>query len=246
VLHFQPQIQAKPDGSLHVVGAEALVRWQHPQRGMVSPAEFIPLAEDTGLIVPLGQWVLESACRQLARWNDHPELGALTLSVNVSARQFMQNNFINHVGQALEATGARPSLLKLELTESTLVGDINEVVRKMTELQTWGVGFALDDFGTGYSSLAYLKRLPLDTLKIDQSFVRDIFEDANDAAIARMVVVLGRSLGLTVIAEGVETLEQRYFLAQQGCQLYQGYLFGRPQPVVEFQQAVLDKTYQVG
>ena len=243
VLHFQPQIQAKPDGSLRVVGAEALVRWQHPQQGMVSPAEFIPLAEETGLIVPLGQWVLEAACRQLARWQGHPELGALTLAVNVSARQFLQNGFVAHVGQALEATGARPSLLKLELTESTLVGDINEVVRKMTELQSWGVGFALDDFGTGYSSLAYLKRMPLDTLKIDQSFVRDIFEDANDAAIARMVVVLGRSLGLTVIAEGVETLEQRYFLAQQGCHLYQGYLFGKPQPVLEFQQAVLDKAY---
>ncbi len=243
VLHFQPQIQAKPDGSLRVVGAEALVRWQHPERGMVSPAEFIPLAEETGLIVPLGQWVLESACRQLARWQGHPELGALTLAVNVSARQFLQNNFVAQVGQALEATGARPSLLKLELTESTLVGDINEVVRKMTELQSWGVGFALDDFGTGYSSLAYLKRMPLDTLKIDQSFVRDVFEDANDAAIARMVVVLGRSLGLTVIAEGVETLEQRYFLAQQGCHVYQGYLFGKPQPVQEFQQMVLEKTY---
>lgn len=243
VLFYQPQVQARPDGSLRVIGAEALVRWRHPERGMVSPADFIPMAEDTGLIVPLGQWVIETACRQLATWAGHPELGELTMAVNVSAKQFLQNGFVTHVRQTLEGTGAHPPKLKIELTESTLVGDINEVVAKMAELQSWGVGFALDDFGTGYSSLAYLKRLPLDTLKIDQSFVRDVFEDANDAAIARMVVVLGRSLGLTVIAEGVETLEQRYFLAQQGCHVYQGYLFGRPQPVLEFQHCVLEKTY---
>lgn len=243
VLFYQPQVQTRSDGSLRVIGAEALVRWKHPQRGMVSPAEFIPLAEETGLIVPLGQWVMETACRQLAAWQGHPVFGNLSIAVNVSARQFMLSGFVAHVRQTLENTGAHPPKLKIELTESTLVGDMNEVIRKMAELQSWGVGFALDDFGTGYSSLAYLKRLPLDTLKIDQSFVRAVFEDANDAAIARMVVVLGRSLGLTVIAEGVETLEQRYFLAQQGCHVYQGYLFGRPAPAPEFQQHMLDASY---
>ncbi len=244
VLHYQVQVHARADGSLRLVGAEALVRWRHPQRGLVSPAEFIPLAEETGLIVPLGQWVIETVCRQLALWSAHPQLGELTLAVNVSAKQFLQNGFVGHVRQSLEQTGAPPPRLKLELTESALVADVDEVVHKMVELQNWGVGFALDDFGTGYSSLAYLKRMPLDALKIDQSFVRDIFEDANDAAIARMIVVLGRSLGLTVIAEGVETLEQRYFLAQQGCHVYQGYLFGRPLPAQDFQRWVLDQEFQ--
>ncbi len=243
VLFYQPQVQARSDGALRVLGAEALVRWRHPTRGMVSPGDFIPLAEETGLIVPLGNWVIETACRQLATWQGHPELGELSIAVNVSAKQFLQTGFVAHIRQVLESTGAAPPKLKIELTESVLVADVEEVAAKMGELQSWGVGFALDDFGTGYSSLAYLKRLPLDTLKIDQSFVRNVFEDANDAAIARMVVVLGRSLGLTVIAEGVETLEQRYFLAQQGCHVYQGYLFGRPQPVGEFQQAVLEQAY---
>ena len=243
VLFYQAQVHARSDGALRVIGAEALVRWRHPTRGMVSPGDFIPLAEETGLIVPLGNWVIETACRQLATWHGHPELGELSIAVNVSAKQFLQTGFVAHVRQVLESTGAPPPKLKIELTESVLVADVEEVAAKMVELQSWGVGFALDDFGTGYSSLAYLKRLPLDTLKIDQSFVRNVFEDANDAAIARMVVVLGRSLGLTVIAEGVETLEQRYFLAQQGCHAYQGYLFGRPQPVVEFQQAVLEQAY---
>ncbi|MDT8990258.1 EAL domain-containing protein [Curvibacter sp. APW13] len=243
VLFYQPQVQSRADGSLRIVGCEALVRWRHPQRGMVSPVDFIPLAEETGLIVPLGQWVIETACRQLAAWEGHPDFGHLTVAVNVSAKQFMQSGFVSHVRQTLESTGAHPARLKIELTESTLVGDIDEVARKMSELQSWGVGFALDDFGTGYSSLAYLKRLPLDALKIDKSFVRGVFDDANDAAIARMVVVLGRSLGLTVIAEGVETLEQRYFLAQQGCHVYQGYLFSPPQPVLEFQHGVISKAY---
>jgi EAL domain-containing protein (putative c-di-GMP-specific phosphodiesterase class I) len=242
-LYYQPQVQSRPDGSLRVTGAEALVRWMHPQRGLIPPMEFIGLAEETGLIVPLGEWVIETACRQLASWAGHPVLGNLSIAVNVSAKQFLQNNFVRHIGMVLEETGALPPRLKLELTESALVADVDEVIKKMVELQSWGVGFALDDFGTGYSSLSYLKRLPLDTLKIDRSFVHDVFEDANDAAIARMVVVLGHSLGLTVIAEGVETKEQRYFLAQQGCHVYQGYLFGKPLPILDFQYWVLNEEY---
>ena len=231
VLHYQPQA----GGDSRLSGAEALVRWQHPKRGLVSPAEFIPVAETSGLILPLGRWVLETACKQLAAWAARPETLDLTMSVNVSAREFRQPEFVEEVVTILEATGANPNRLKLELTESVLVDNVEEVIGKMNALKAKGVCFSLDDFGTGYSSLSYLKRLPLDQLKIDQGFVRDILTDPNDAAIAKMVLVLAATLGLTVVAEGVETEAQRWFLASMGCDNYQGYLFSRPLPIDEFE-----------
>ena len=234
VLHYQVQVGAQRQAT----GAEALLRWQDPQHRQVSPAEFIPLAERTGLILPLGRWAMESACAQLALWAKQPELAHLTLAVNVSARQFRQNDFVEQVLEALKHSGARADLLKIELTESLLVANIEDVIRKMTALKERGVGFSLDDFGTGYSSLAYLKRLPLDQLKIDQVFVRDILEGPDDAAIAKTVSGLARSLDLSVIAEGVETQAQCDFLAELGCHAYQGYLFGRPLPVAEFEALV--------
>jgi diguanylate cyclase (GGDEF)-like protein/PAS domain S-box-containing protein len=223
-LYYQPQM----DDQGRMTGAEALLRWPHPQRGFISPAEFIPLAENTGLIRPLGNWIMETACRQLAAWAARPETAHLTLAVNVSAMQLHRKDFVEHVLAQIEHVGANPYRLKLELTESLLINNIEEVIDKMTALKQRGIRFSLDDFGTGYSSLAYLKRLPLDELKIDQGFVRDILIDPNDAAIARMIVVLGASLGLTVIAEGVETELQRKALKRHGCRAYQGYLFSKP------------------
>jgi diguanylate cyclase (GGDEF)-like protein/PAS domain S-box-containing protein len=230
-LYYQGQIS----GERQLVGAEVLLRWNHPERGLVSPAEFIPVAEETGLILPLGKWVLETACRQLTVWAGQPDRAHLSISVNVSAKQLHQVDFVAEVLEVLARTGANPRRLKLELTESLLVAKVEEVIAKMVALKAAGVGFSLDDFGTGYSSLSYLKRLPLDQLKIDQGFVRNILHDANDAAIAKMVIALAGSLGLSVIAEGVETEAQRRFLAAQGCPTYQGYLFNRPQPIEAFE-----------
>ena len=230
-LYYQPQVVG--DGRL--TGAEALLRWQHPQRGLVSPAEFIPLSEETGLILPLGHWVLETACAQLVTWAAEPNTAHLFVAVNVSAKQLHQADFVDQVLAVLGRTGANPHRLKLELTESVLVSNVEDSIAKMAALKAHGVGFSLDDFGTGYSSLSYLKRLPLDQLKIDQSFVRDILIDPNDAAIAKMVLALADSLGLTVIAEGVEIEAQRDFLARLGCHGYQGYLSSRPMPLHEFE-----------
>jgi diguanylate cyclase (GGDEF)-like protein/PAS domain S-box-containing protein len=235
VLHYQAQVTSEH----RIVGVEGLVRWLDPRRGMVSPAEFIPLAEETGLILPIGQWVLEAACTQLVLWAGRAETAGLSISVNVSARQFHQGDFVDHVIDVLERTGANAHRLKLELTESVLITNIEGVIAKMSTLKGRGVGFSIDDFGTGYSSLSYLKRLPLDQLKIDQGFVRDILIDANDAAIARMVVALAGSMGLSVMAEGVETEAQRDFLAGLGCRNYQGYLFSRPLPIKELEAFVL-------
>jgi diguanylate cyclase (GGDEF)-like protein len=235
VLYYQPQINREG----RTVGAEVLLRWPHPERGMVSPGEFIPLAEDTGLILPLGNWVLETACTQLALWSKDTHMQDLTLAVNVSARQFRQPDFVEYVLDLISYTGVNPKRLKLELTESLLVNDIEETTLKMTALKASGVGFSLDDFGTGYSSLSYLKRLPLDQLKIDQSFVRDLMTDPNDAAIALAVITLGHALGLTVIAEGVETQAQRDHLHNQGCDAYQGYLLGRPMPLQDFENRLM-------
>ncbi|MFT0170000.1 EAL domain-containing protein [Paraburkholderia mimosarum] len=230
VLHYQMQI----DGD-RITGAEALVRWRHPERGLVYPADFIPVAEETGLIAGLGNWVLHAACMQLARWAARPDTEHLTIAVNVSVQQLHKPDFVANVLATLEQTGARPDRLKLELTESVLVDNVQEIIEKMEALKARGIVFALDDFGIGYSSLSYLKRLPLDQLKIDRSFVRDVLVDPNDAVIARTIVALAHSLGLGVIAEGVETEEQRAFLAAAGCYAYQGYLFCRPVPVETFE-----------
>ena len=230
-LHYQPQVQR---GGL-VTGAEVLLRWPHPGRGRVPPCTFIPLAEESGLIVPLGEQVLALACAQLARWAAVPGMAHLTMSVNVSPRQFQQDRFVEQVLGVLMRTGAPAQRLKLELTESLLIENVDAVIAKMAALRAHGVGFALDDFGTGYSSLSYLKRLPLDQLKIDQGFVRDILVDPNDAAIARMVIVLAESLGLEVMAEGVETLAQQQALQAQGCHAYQGHLYSEALPAAEFE-----------
>jgi len=238
VLFYQPQV----DGLGQVTGAEALLRWPHPVRGMVSPVEFIPLAEETGQILALGNWVLETACAQLLAWAQQPAVEHLTLAVNVSSRQFREPDFASYLLRLLDATGANPKRLKLELTESMLADNLQDIAAKMTMLRARGISFSLDDFGTGYSSLSYLKRLPLDQLKIDQTFVRDVLVDPNDAAIAKTVVALAQSLGLAVIAEGVETEAQRDFLAQHGCHNYQGYLFSRPVPLDEFEQFLIVGT----
>jgi diguanylate cyclase (GGDEF)-like protein/PAS domain S-box-containing protein len=239
---FRLFYQRQTDNHGRAIGAEALVRWLHPRRGLVSPGLFIPLAEETGLILHLGQWILETACRQLTLWAARPETAHLTLAVNVSARQFRQPDFVDQVLAVLALTGANPRNLKLELTESLLVANVDSVAAKMTALQATGVGFALDDFGTGYSSLAYLIRLPLDQLKIDQSFVRDVLSDRNVAAIACTIVALGHTLGLNVIAEGVETQDQRDFLEVNGCHAYQGYLFSPPLPAEQFSVAELGRS----
>ena len=233
-LHYQPQVTV--DGT--ICGAEALLRWQHPQRGAVLPTQFIGLAEETGLILPIGLWVLQTACEQLAKWAGDALKAHLSIAVNISALQLQRHDFVHTVQQALASTGANPRRLKLELTESVLVADIENTNAKMNTLKALGVGFSLDDFGTGYSSLSYLKRLPLEQLKIDRSFVRDILADPNDAAIAKMIIALAESLGLSVIAEGVETAAQRDFLAGQRCLTYQGHLFGHPVPIEQFEAAL--------
>ncbi|SIO36430.1 bifunctional diguanylate cyclase/phosphodiesterase [Paraburkholderia phenazinium] len=230
LLHYQAQV----DGTC-ITGAEALVRWQHPTRGIVPPADFIPLAEETGLILALGSWVMEAACAQLAQWATRSETAHLTIAVNVSVQQFREPDFVDKVLSIIARTRARPDRLKLELTESVLVDNAEDIIRKMGALKARGVVFSLDDFGIGYSSLSYLKRLPLDQLKIDRSFVRDVLVDPNDAVIARAIVALAQSLGLGVIAEGVETEAQRDFLAAAGCHAYQGYYFCRPLPVEGFE-----------
>lgn len=231
VLHYQPQVSG---GRLS--GVEVLVRWQHPRNGLISPGEFIPLAEESGLITPLGNRVLRSACLQLADWATNPALANISLSVNVSAQQFRQADFVEKTLTILKETKANPHRLKIELTESTLATNVEELIEKMYVLKARGIGFSLDDFGTGYSSLSYLKRLPLDQLKIDKSFVRDVFTDSNDVAIIKTIIALADSLGLAIIAEGVETVEQRDFLASIGCHVYQGYCFGCPMPVEDFEQ----------
>jgi diguanylate cyclase (GGDEF)-like protein/PAS domain S-box-containing protein len=232
LVDYQPQVGA--DGRM--TGVEALLRWRHPNREMVPPSHFIPTAEETSLIVPIGRWVLEQACAQLAEWAKHPNRSHLSIAVNVSVRQFRDPDFVDEVMTAIVNSGIAPHKLKLELTESLLADGIEVTVAKMGSLKAMGVTLSLDDFGMGYSSLSYLKRLPLDQLKIDREFVKDILTDANDAAIARTIIGLAQSLGLGVVAEGVETEAQRAFLAQQGCYEYQGYLFCKPLPIEELEK----------
>lgn len=224
ILHYQPL--AEVDGRM--TGVEALVRWNHPTRGMVVPTEFIPPAEESGLILPLGQWVMRTACELLARWANDPATAHLTMAVNVSAHQLHRPDFVEQVMGVLAATGASANRLKLELTESLLVNDVEGTIGKMVQLKAAGVRFSLDDFGTGYSSLSYLHRLPLSQLKIDKSFVRDALGGQQGAAIAHTILALGKALKLTVLAEGVETPEQHAFIADAGCSEYQGYLYSRP------------------
>jgi len=228
-LHYQPQVDIK---SGRVIGVEALLRWNHPERGLVPPGEFIPLLEENNLIIPVGEWVLRTACAQCRAWQDDG-LPPLRMAVNLSARQFRQDNLVEMIDSILRETGISPKLLELELTEGLLMENIGETSMILGQLKSRGVQVAIDDFGTGYSSLSYLKRFPIDRLKIDQSFVRDIITDSNDAAIAVAVISLGRSMGLSVIAEGVETRDQLEFLGVQKCDEYQGYHFSRPVPPEE-------------
>ena len=232
VLYYQMQV----DEAGRILGAEALIRWQHPQRGMVSPAQFIPMAEEIGMILPIGDWVIEQACAQLKLWEMDPALRELQLAVNVSPRQLSQPYFVEQVKEAIEKTGIRASRLKLELTESFILNDVDEAIAKMRELRNIGIRFALDDFGTGYSSLSYLTRLPLEQLKIDQSFVRDIAHNKNSLVMVRTIINIANNFGLQVIAEGVETDQQLAILGQYGCNKFQGYLFGKPVAVQEFEQ----------
>ena len=231
VLYYQPVVTDQNK----LIGVEALVRWLHPERGIIMPEKFIPAAEASGLILPIGLWVLQSACDQLAKWATVPELAQLSIAVNVSAMQFHQTHFVSQVMTELKRSSANPLRLKLELTESVLIYDMDDVNEKMTTLKACGIGFSIDDFGTGYSSLSYLKRLPLDQLKIDQSFVKDIFTNPDDGAIARMIIALSQSMGLEVIAEGVENNAQLDCLTDLGCHVYQGYLFSQPLSLKEFE-----------
>ncbi len=222
VLYFQPQI----DRAGHLMGAEALIRWQHPSRGLLLPASFIPFAEEKGFIEHLGAWVIEAACIELQRWSTHDHLASLTIAVNVSAREFRQPDFVARMLAIVDRMAVDPEKIMLEFTESLMFNTMEETLRKMTMLRARGIRFALDDFGIGYSSLSYLQGLPLDQLKIDQTFVRNVLTNPNDAVIVRSIIALGQSLGLDVVAEGVETDEQLRFLAANGCGGYQGFLFG--------------------
>lgn len=232
--------QIQVDSQRKPVGVEVLLRWHH-QRGLMSPNDFIPSAEETGLIVPIGLWVLQASCEQLVRWQADRLFGQLTIAVNVSAKQFRQHNFVTQIREIIQNSGANPHRLKLELTESTVLADVEEAIGKMLELKQDGITFSMDDFGTGYSSLSYLKRLPLDQIKIDQSFVRDITTDPNDAAIVQTIIAMSAALGLNVIAEGVELEAQLRFLEERGCRTFQGYLFGRPIPIQALEQWVREQ-----
>lgn len=235
--------QVQVDDERKVFGGEVLLRWQHPEHGLLSPKEFVAIAEDSGLIVSIGRWVLYNACLQLKSWEGQPGLDAMQLAVNVSARQFRHSDFVDEVVKILQTTGADPSLLKLELTESVVLDNLADAVAKMNALRDLGVRFSMDDFGTGYSSLAYLKRLPLTQVKIDRSFVRDIAEDASDAAIVQAILAMSNTLGLKVIAEGVETDAQFQLLQSYGCRFFQGYLFSKPLQMDEFERLLKDHDF---
>jgi len=233
-LYYQIQV----NNERRAIGAEALLRWVHPERGLILPERFIPLAEKTGLIVPIGLWVLQTACAQLRDWAGNPATSSLQLALNASALELRQPDFVEQVRQAISTTGINPALLKIELTESLLVDNVSDTVVKMDALKALGISFSMDDFGTAYSSLAYLKQLPLDQLKIDQSFIRDLGDNPCNAALVKAIILMGRTFGLDVIAEGVEAEAQLEFLNLHGCDAYQGYLFSRPLPLEEFEAFV--------
>ncbi len=232
-LFYQMQV----DETGRIVGAEALIRWIHPEKGLISPANFIPLAEEIGMIIPIGDWVVEQACEQLRLWEMDPRMRDIDLSINVSPKQLGQPYFVEMLRDTIEKTGIRASRIKIELTENHILKDVDDAIDKMNDLRATGIGFSMDDFGTGYSSLSYLKRLPLDQIKIDQSFVRDLHIDKNSAIMVRTILGIASNFGLKTVAEGVETDQQFAFLRQHGCGLYQGYYFGRPVPVEEFEKA---------
>lgn len=234
VLHFQPQL----NGANRVIGAEVLIRWLHPQRGLLAPGEFIDHAESTGLIIPIGHWVLEQTAEQLRQWQDDPLYAAIDLAVNISQKQFSQSSFVADIVGLIDRHHIDARRLELELTETLIVHDMEDLTRKMTTLVGRGVRFSLDDFGTGFSSLSHLKRLPLSKLKIDRTFICDVLTDASSEAIVRTVIALGQSMGMAVIAEGVETEAQWRFLAENGCTQFQGYLLGRPMPIADFRAFV--------
>lgn len=238
-----PYYQVQVDEHTKAIGVELLLRWQHPQKGMISPAEFIPVAEQSGLIVAIGLEVIRQACAQLQRWQQRPAFARLSIAVNVSPIQFNQATFVEDVLAIIDSTHINPKLLKLELTESSLLKNVDQSIAKMQQLKDRGIGFSMDDFGIGYSSLSYLKRLPLDQLKIDQTFVRDIAIDPNDAVIARTIIAMAQNMNLQVIAEGVETQAQQEFLEQNGCRLFQGYFFGCPMPVDALETELIERAY---
>jgi diguanylate cyclase (GGDEF)-like protein/PAS domain S-box-containing protein len=235
------QVQINSQGK--AIGAELLLRWKHPEGGMIPPSDFIPVAEQTGLIIAIGRQVIRQACEQLQVWSQQPKLAHLSIAVNVSPIQFNQAHFVDEVLHIIRTSNINPRLLKLELTESSLLKNVDQSIEKMQQLQSNGIGFSMDDFGIGYSSLSYLKRLPLDQLKIDQTFVRDIAIDPNDAVIARTIIAMAQNMNLQVIAEGVETEAQKNFLEQNGCSMFQGYFFGEPMPIVEFEQQLIARHY---
>ena len=235
---FELYYQLQVDENNIASGAEALLRWKHPSLGIVSPLDFIPLAENSGLIIPIGNWVIKTACRQIQEWQKNPKTSGLTVAINISPRQFFQTNFVNEVLEALEETGINSSLLKFEITEGLILDDVDSAIIKMKKLKRRGVEFSLDDFGTGYSSLAYLTRLPLSQLKIDQSFVSGIGHNARPSIIIKTIIAMSKNLGLEVVAEGVETKAQFDFPEPLGCELYQGYLFSKPMPALEFEDAL--------
>lgn len=237
-LHYQPQLRLKDN---MLTGMETLVRWRHATRGLVFPNDFIPLAEETGLIAPIGEWILRHACRQVRAWLDQG-LPPLRVAVNLSARQFNDQHLPTLIECMLRETGIPPELLELELTESLLMTDVNAANKALHELKSLGVTLALDDFGTGYSSLAQLKRFPLDILKIDRSFIWDISSHPHDGSIVRTIIELAHNLGMTVVAEGVETAEQEAFLRQYGCDAMQGYRLGKPMPAAKFEHWVRKRS----
>jgi EAL domain-containing protein (putative c-di-GMP-specific phosphodiesterase class I) len=233
-VYFQVQVDQKS----RPIGAEALIRWMHPTVGMIFPGQFIPMAEETGLILSIGQWMLESVCKQIKLWETDPLACNLQIAVNVSARQFHQADFVMQINELIKKSGINPSRLKLELTESMVLNDVKDTVVKMNALKQLGLHFSMDDFGTGYSSLSYLTQLPLDQLKVDQSFVRNIGIKPSDSVIIQTIIGMAASLKMESIAEGVETEAQHQFLEKAGCKYYQGYLFGKPVPLEKFTDAL--------